>query len=230
MPGRPPEVEHVKRTFKAEVASARTLVDAVKTIPPKVRPTAAIGLHPKHLEQIVELAFMGVVSAWEEFLERTLVRYAAGAKCASTYAPTPKFGLANSMDHAYIVLSQNPGFNSTKDYLKANDPRWVRSTAEFLFSTHPYGCLQNKTELIKHASSIRNRVAHNSTKCRADFKATAIYFTQPPNDTLPQGYNPGKLLLSTVTRHFDRHSIQQRISHIAAYFRMFELMADEIVP
>ncbi|MBS0355730.1 MAG: hypothetical protein JSR83_17730 [Proteobacteria bacterium] len=230
MAGRPPEVEHVKQTFLSEVASARGLVDAIRAIPPKVRPSNAIGLHPKHAQQVVELAFMGVVAAWEEFLERSLVRYLAGARTASGYRPTPKHGAANNIQHAYELLSQDSGYDSTRNYLKASDPRWVRISADFFFSHHSYSCLQTKVDLIKHASSIRNRVAHSSEKCRSDFKATAIYFLQPHNNTLPQGFGPGKLLSEPVQRHFGQQAIQAGRSHIASYFRMYEDLANSIVP
>src|SRR4051794_9564130 len=117
MAGRPPEVEHVKRTLLDEVASARGLVDAIRAIPPKVRPSNAVGLHPKYAQQVIELAFMGVVAAWEEFLERSLVRYLAGARTASGYRPIPKHGAANNIQHAYELLSQDPNYDATRNYL-----------------------------------------------------------------------------------------------------------------
>lgn len=230
MAGRPPEVEHVKRTFLAEISSARNLVDAIRGIPPKVRPSNVVGLHPKHAQQVVELAFMGVVAAWEEFLERSLVRYVAGAQTANGYAPTPKYGMANSMQHAYELLSQDSNYDASRNYLKVSDPRWVRSSADFFFSAHPYGCLQSKNDLLKHASSIRNRVAHSSEKCRTDFKATAIYFLQPANNALAQGFGPGRLLLEPVQRHFGQQAIQAGRHHMATYLRMYEALANDIVP
>jgi hypothetical protein len=179
---------------------------------------------------VVELAFMAVVASWEEFLEDSLVRYVAGAKTAGNYRPTPKFGLASSITHAYQVVTQNPGYNAQRDYLKVTDPNWVRTSASFMFSAHPYACLQNKTDLLKHASSIRNRVAHSSEKCRADFKSTALYFLQPVSGKLSQGYSPGKLLISPVQRHFGQVAVQQGLSHFEAYLRMYEALAGQIVP
>lgn len=230
MAGRPAEVQHVRTTFAAECLSARGLVAAITALPPKVRPSPNPGLHPKHAEQVVELAFMAVVASWEEFLEDSLVRYVAGAKTSSNYRPTPKFGLASNITHAYQIVSQNANYDSQRDYLKVTDPNWVRNSASFIFSAHTYACLQTKSDLIKHASAIRNRVAHSSEKCRTDFKATALYFLQPANGKLSQGYGPGKLLLTPVQRHFGQRPVHQGLTHFEAYLQMYESLAMQIVP
>jgi hypothetical protein len=222
MAGRPAEAQHVRTTFESECSSARTLVAAILAIPAKVKPSPSPGLHPKHAQQVVELAFMAVVASWEEFLEDSLVRYVAGAKTASGYRPTPKFGLASGIPHAYQILSQDTKFDPQRDYLKVTDPNWVRSTAAFIFSAHPYTHLQPKTDLIKHASAIRNRIAHSSEKCRTDFKTTALYFLQPASGKLTQGYSPGKLLLSKVQRHFGQTAVQKGHTVFEAYLQMYE--------
>ncbi len=230
MAGRPAEVQHVRTTFASECSSARALVAAILAVPAKVRPSPNPGLHPRHAEQVVELAFMAIVASWEEFLEDSLVRYVAGAKTASNYRPTPKFGLASNITHAYQIVSQNANYDRQRDYLKVTDPNWVRNSASFIFSAHTYTFLQTKTDLIRHASAIRNRVVHNSEKCRTDFKATALYFLQPANGKLSQGYGPGKLLLSSVQRHFGQRAVQQGLTHFEAYLQMYDSLAAQIVP
>ncbi|BEH22883.1 Uncharacterised protein [Burkholderia pseudomallei] len=230
MAGRPPEVDHVKRDFVKEIDSAKSLVSTVRALPAKVRPSNAIGIHPKYVQQVVELAFMGVVSAWEEFVERSLVRYVAGAQTSAGYTPTPKFGQANNIQHSYELLSQDTNYDPLKHYLKVSDPRWVRRTADFFFSAHPYTCLQNHGDLLKHASCIRNRTAHSSEKCRADFKTTAVHFLQPANGVLSQGFGPGALLLQPVQRHFGQPAIQAGLSHFDAYMDTFGSLANQVVP
>lgn len=230
MAGRPPKVDHVRDSLIGEIASARALVSAIDALPRKVRPSAVAGIHPKYVRQVVELAFMGMVASWEEFVEGTLVRYLAGARTNANYSPSHKHGSASDMAHAYELLSQDANYNSQKDYLKVSDPRWVWRSADFFFSQHPYGCLNGKAELLKHANSIRNRVAHSSDKCRASFKQTAVYFLHPQNNQLTQGYGPGALLLSPVQRHFDATTIQAEESHFNAYAEMYESLARVIVP
>lgn len=230
MAGRPPEVAHVKRAFVGEISSARSLVGAVRGLPAKVRPSNAVGIHPKYVQQVVELAFMGVVAAWEEFLERSLVRYVAGARSPNGNLPSLKFGQANNIQHAYELLSQDANYDPQKHYLKVTDSRWVRRTADFFFSAHTYTCLQNQVDLLKHASNIRNRVAHSSEKCRADFKETAVHFLQPANGALSQGFGPGALLLQPIQRHFGQQAVQAGLNHFDGYVNLYESLANQVVP
>lgn len=173
---------------------------------------------------------MGMVSAWEEFIERSLVRYVAGAQTDGNYSPTHKYGQADTITHAYELLSQDANYDPEKKYLKVSDPRWVWRTADFFFQRHPYGCLQSKSHLLKHANSIRNRVAHDSLKCKAEFKATVLYFLQPHGGLLTRGYGPGILLLEPIQRHFSQQAVQGRLSHFDAYVDLYESLANAIVP
>ena len=225
MPGRPPKVDHIRKGFLNEIRSARTLVSTVGQLPRKIQPSNKVGIHPKYVEQITGLAFMGVVSAWEEFLELTLVRYVAGA-AGTNYSPVHKFGSANSIAHSYELLSQNPNYDPQKNYLKVNDSRWVLQVADFIFDQHPYGNLSSKTELLRNALNIRNRIAHNSSKSRSKFKETAVWFLQPKNNLLRRSYGPGTLLSDKVKRHFK----SKGQSHFIAYLDLYESLAEAIVP
>jgi hypothetical protein len=202
----------------------------VQSLPQNFNPSINASMHPKHVRQIVELAFMGIVSAWEEFLERSLVRYVVGAQTSKTYAPAHKYGSANTIGHAYELLSQKSDYDSQRHYLKVTDLRWVRQMADFFFRQHPYGCLENNSDLLKHGSSIRNRVAHDSDKCKADFRETTIHFLQPQNGKLTQGYSPGNLLMDTVQRHFGPQATQSGHTHFNAYADLYESLAKKIVP
>jgi hypothetical protein len=230
MAGRPAKVTHVYDAFIAKIDAATSLVSAVQALPTKVRPSNNPGLHPKYVGQVVELAFMGVVASWEEFIERSLVRFLAGARTNGGYTPTLKAGKANTIQHAYELLSLDPNYNPANSYLKVSDPRWVRRVADFYFSAHTYSHLQNASDLIRHANSIRNRVAHDSTKCKADFKQTALYFLEPANGQLKQGYGAAALLLAPVQRHFGQQAIQQNKTHFNAYCDFFRGLARKIVP
>lgn len=230
MAGRPPEVEHVKKAFLAEIQSAQDLVSRLIPLIGGINPQGTKGLHPKHARKVVELAFMGVVSSWEEFLELTLVRYMAGAKTSRGYTPTPKFGRATSISHAYQVISAKSNFDPLKDYLKVSDPRWVTNSADFYFSRHGYADVKARSDLLGHASSIRNRVAHSSEKCRSEFKKTALHFLAPADDKLRQGYGPGDLLSSTVLRHFGQPAIQAKKTTFDAYADLYIELANKIVP
>jgi hypothetical protein len=230
MAGRPPKVTHVRESFLGEVTTARGLVDAIDGLPRKVHPSIQIGIHPKHMRQVVELAFVGVIAAWEEFLERALVRYLAGATTASSYSPKHKYGRANTIGHAYEIISQDSDYDPLRHYLKASDARWIWRTADFFFSQHPFGALSSKAELLTNASRIRNRIAHASEKCKADYKEAALWFLQPANNQLTQGFGPGALLLSNARRNFGAQINQAGVTHFEAYMRVFETLARSIVP
>lgn len=230
MPGRRPKVTHIRNAFLSEVATARSLVAAVRALPQQVHPNAPQGIHPKHVTQITGLAFMGVIAAWEEFLERTLVRYLAGAATDSGHAMTPKFGRAINIGHAYELLSQDANYDPSKHYLKVSDARWVWRTADFFFSQHHYGLLASKPDLLSNANRIRNRIAHDSDKCKADFKSAAIWFLHPANESLTKGFSPGALLLSPATRNFGATLNGAGVSHFEAYMRVYEGLANGIVP
>ena len=226
---RPPKVDHVRDSFLAEIASATNLVMAVQALPRKVHPAVQIGIHPKHVRQVVELAFMGAVAAWEEFLERSLVRYIAGATTNGGYSPAHKHGKANDLQHAYEILSRDVNYDPQKHYLKVTDPRWVWRTADFFFRSHPYTCLRSKADLLKKASSIRNRIAHDSEKCKTDFREATLFFLNPPNGQLKQGFGPGALLLDPVQRHFTQQAIQAGHNHFKAYIELYAFLAKTIV-
>lgn len=230
MAGRPSEVDHVLRAFLGEMKAANDLVTKVVSLKGGINPRGKNGLHPKYVRQVVELAFMGIVASWEEFVERVLVRYVAGAKTKSGYTPTAKFGLAKNIEHAYQIVSANADFDHSKHYLKVSDGKWITNVADFVFSSHGFSDVRVKSDLLKHASSIRNRVAHSSKKCREDFKATAIHFLAPANNKLAKGYGAGDLLMSNVARHFGTAVVQQGKTHFAAYTDLYTSLAKKIVP
>ena len=90
-PGRPPKIDHVRDTFTGSIESAEKLWTAVRYPSPDPNTGASRpSLHAKHVRRVVELAFMGVIDAWEEFVTLTLVRYIAGAKCDAGYSPTAR--------------------------------------------------------------------------------------------------------------------------------------------
>ena len=228
--GRPANVNRVRSEFIEELDRAAALVDAIKVIPSQVRRSNKPGLHPKHKRQVIELAFMGMVASWEEFVEQALVRYLSGAETKKGRKPRLKAGRADSIQHAYELLSLDPNYNPEKSYLKISDPNWICRVCDFYFSSHRFGCLREKSDLIKHANAIRNRVAHNSRKCKAEFKSTALHFLNHPDGKLKQGYGPAALLQEVVQRHFGQKAIDRNKTHFEAYAALFRGLSKRIVP
>lgn len=228
--GRPPKVEHVRDEFLKDLNSARDLVRAVLQFEGIHPNTKKATLHSKHVRKVVELAFMGVLSSWEEFLERCLVRYMAGAGTTS-YTPSLKVGCADNIPHSYQLLSEQGSYDPSKDYLKISDTYWVLMKAKFYFDNgKPFDILQDLSEKINDANKIRNRVAHSSTKCKADFKKVAIKLLSINTGKLSQGFSAGNLLLSKADRHFGQSAKNRGITFFEAYMEFFEDTAKRLVP
>ena len=230
MAGRPPKVDHIKNDFLRKVDSAINLVVTVRAME-GINPRLPNKLHSQHVRRIVELAFMGVVASWEEYLELIFVRYLAGSITQNGFTPVFKAGKANNLPHAYRILSGNSRYDPSKDYLKFSDPKWVADKADFFFERgQPFDCIRNFSERLQDASSIRNRVAHSSEKCRDEFKKVAIKFIQPASGNLTQGYRSGDLLLDSAVRHFGQQAIQNNWSFFIAYMENFKALAHKLVP
>ncbi len=229
MPGRPVKVDHIREEFLRALSSADSIVEAVVQLE-GFNPQVARILHPKHVRRVVELAFLGAVAAWEEFVENSFVRYLAGAKCSNGFAPTLRLGAARSLSHAYHVISGNPDYDPSSDYLKFSEASWTIRTSKIYFDEgRPFAPhLSAKLDRIKDAAKLRNRVAHASTKCREDFRNVAVAFLQPASGALTQGYRVGDLLLSPAIRHFGPHVHNQ--NYYSAFIAMFRALAVQIVP
>lgn len=74
------KVAHIKRTLVAEIIRAQNMTHAVQALPRWSPKNTINTIHTKYVNQMIELAFMGMVSAWEEFLEASLVRYMTGLR------------------------------------------------------------------------------------------------------------------------------------------------------
>lgn len=233
MPGRPPEVDHVKKTFLKSVESARKLFLAVQSVSGINPNSACPRLHTEQARRVIELAFLGLVSNWEEFLEQSFVRYMAGAKAKNGYAPKLRLGKASDIAHAYHVVSGDSKFDPTKNYSKFGAPKWVIDSARIYFdSGSPYAPrMQAYIEPLESAVKIRNRVAHNSEKCREDFKKVArTHLGLQPNAKLTQGYSAGDLLMQAPVAIFNQKIKDKFDSYFETYCGLFTYLANQIVP
>lgn len=208
------------------------MYDAFESLPQKINPRASSGIHPKHIHKSREMAFLEIVGAWEEFLEQSLVRYAMGVATQTGYQPSMIGAAHSTRVLAYRAISVNPTYNPSVDYLSLSNPSCVTRIANRLFSLHPFACLGSRASLLNAAVNIRNRIAHKSSKSRAAFVGTAKWFLQPQNNQTPlsQGFSPGALLAKNAQRHFGPALIQGGVTHFEAYLRLYEDLANKIVP
>ena len=233
MAGRPPRVGHVRNTFLTATDSAKSLFEALEGLA-AIHPNAAGSrLHPEQCRRIVELAFLGVVSAWEEFLEQTFVRYLAGAVADDGHAPPLRMGKASSIGHAYQLISGDPKYDPSRSYSKFGDPSWVIGISKNYFVLGaPFATkLQPHQQILQEAVRIRNRVAHNSQKAREDFKRSArIHLELGNNAALPQGYTAGDLLMSEACTLFGQRARDRHWTYFYAYVERLTKLAKDISP
>lgn len=227
---RRPVIATVRANFLLEIEKAKRMNAAFEALPRKVNPSVAIGIHPKYVQKSRELAFLGVVSAWEEFLEQTLVRYLMGAQSSNGYAPTLRGNKALSISEAFRELAQNQQYHPARSYLNSGQPGWGIDQANRLFSAHSYQCIQNRIDLLRKAVDIRNRVAHRSRKSRTLFENAARWFLCPASGVLSQSFSPGALLGMPVQRHFGNTVSQTGSTHFEAYLDLYKSLAISIAP
>ncbi len=190
-------------------------------------------LHPKHVRRVIELAFLGVTASWEEFLERTLVRYMAGAKCDGGYGPSLRVGPCIGLRHAYQLLSGDPFYEPARRFLVWTDRKGVVDVARVFFERgEPYvGAMNQFSRELDLAGDIRNRIAHVSPKAKRKFRAAALHFLNV--QTLTRGYAAGDLLRAVPLRGFASLPTQQtgtqRIA-FSAYMDMYGILANKIAP
>ncbi len=228
--GRPPKVDHLRESFIKDIASARSLVAKIKSVAAINPNSSTPRIHVRHAQRVVELAFMGVVASWEDFLEQVLVRYLAGAKTDSGYQPTLRMGATSGIAHSYEVIMGDPKFNPYKNYIGFGSPNDVINAAKlFLDHGQPFqNVIHPKIETLKNAVRIRNRTAHSSSKCITDFVDTAKKMLG--QDKLRQSYRPADLLEAKAERGFGNSAKDRGITYFEALMEMYEDLAKGIVP
>ena len=159
-------------------------------------------LPTKQANLVQGLAFMRLCHAWENYLESSLLRYSVGV--VSGVAPVPTLNPAcrrSSLAAAFKLLSG--GKASTAYYLHLSSPSQIISQSSSVFSADdPYRFLNTVPYLdhLKDAIAIRNRVAHSSTKCKAEYKRVVNTFRgKAVTTSIGQGCSAGEFIAESLT-------------------------------
>ncbi|MGD0338244.1 MAG: hypothetical protein ABSB78_05595 [Bacteroidota bacterium] len=188
-------------------------------------------LHPLQATKIVELSFMNIVSAWEEFVQEVFVRYMLGGISESGYSPTLRMGKCQNLNHALELLSGKAGFDPAIDYLDWSNWSNVINKAKIYFKkAEPFSLLlENQKQLIKESAILRNRVAHSSKKCKQAFTNLAKkHLNLRENESLPRGFSVGRLLISDKVRGFGED--YKSDNYYQSFSVMFRKMSNIIAP
>ena len=228
MAGRPPEVNAARTAFNEVINQANRLYGVITPFctMSKVR-TVGNWIHPKQADRFLGLAFLSVLAGWEEFVEVSFIRYLAGSKTKSGFAPRLRIGRCESLRHAYEIVSGQLNFDPTRKFINWSSFQGVIDRAMLFFGNgEPYSHVSShEIKKINDANKVRNRVAHGSKKCKADFRKVSL--TMLNQSSIQQGFDVGMLLLSSPATQFPA---TQEHDLFKAYIAFFEDLRDRIVP
>ena len=191
--------------------------------------------HPRVAIKVLGLAFMGLVSAWEDFVEQCFLRYLCGARTSTGYAPKLRLGPCKSLSHAAELLQPGPG---PQRLLRWSDYDWVKTVAAVHFvGGKPFSTANPELlPFLADAQHIRNRVAHTSIQARKQFKRVANRLRSvQANTAMPTGYSPGMLLRSGPSSAFpaawlQQHDLGATPDNFGAFLSLFWSLASHICP
>jgi len=205
-----PALKSIRKSFDTRVARALELFRTASPI--ATTGSTGTGLDPSQARQVIGLAFLQMAQSTEELIESTFVRYVAGAVAPSGAHPALRLGAASDIAHAYALIAGDPKHDPSSDYLSWT--KWKGTSAlavVFFVGGNPFASLDpTDQQHFANGLIIRNRVAHDSEKCKADFKALSLtHLGKPSNGTLFQGFNVGHLLTTVSNRGFGKTAPMQ---------------------
>lgn len=184
------------------------------------------GVPKSFVDLCVGVAFMGMVAAWEGFLEEALVKFKTGASSGHTPAPVLR-------SRSATIASARSALLGGRAYLKLTYLAEVRGKSATVFSAHDPFTVLTADDQVKHAARIRNRVAHANDLTRREFNAIArMHRGASAGAPLPQGYNPGRLLVSSPSNAIFGQPIgnSYRPTVFEEYAELYRALAAKVVP
>lgn len=171
--------------FKEGVSSSQSLADDANTFKePKGGKDRPILKSKKYL--IVELSFLKLYLAWEQFLEETFTRFMCGSITASGYSPN-RFVQPPTLKHAYSMVLEGKSF---VDWTKISNI--IRRARMFFEEGEPYvTAVGSASSELEEMRRIRNRIAHRSEHSVRLFKEVV----RQRIGSIPKGMRPGRFLL-----------------------------------
>lgn len=172
-------VSHVLKEVEIQIDSSQNLISRA----------IDLGMPRIQVEIIAELSFLRIFIAWENFLEKSFIRYLVGAKSPSGYRPAILVNPQN-MSHALDLIS------SGREYVRWNSASEVITRSEIYFRDGgPYkNALLGATTDLNDMNTIRNRIAHKSTFSKNKFSD----FVRIKFGHGKRGMTPGRFLLTPM--------------------------------
>lgn len=186
-------IQTSKKKLKLKIEKTRVLVKTAMPFQTYLHQEAKYHIGPKYIQQIIGLAFLSIMATWEDFLSEILLKYMCSHKFIHPSPITCKIPNIPNMDIAKRIVMGGRKFNNPNSYLDYTNLQDFKNDVNTFLNNIPFAIEKDDIDLIKHASTIRNRVAHESEKCKNEFISLLQIHS---NTNKNQGYNPGMLLLN----------------------------------
>jgi len=141
----------IKR-FEERLSSSEELFNSVYAVASGDEPAKEGCLSRSQSSRVVSLAFLQMVTAWEDFLECVFLRYMLGAESPSGYKPRLLQTKPRNLDAAFEL----PCEGKEKDHISWSNSRKIRERAKLYFEKgKPFQVIQG--DHFKDMITIKNR-------------------------------------------------------------------------
>lgn len=210
----PRAMPRLAQTFADDSQRAAQFADSVEKARRALDTAEAQALLPvSRIELAYELAYLRLFTAWEDFLEQSMLRYLCGFAAAHGQEQLAKGVYCPTLSHARATLYGN------NQYLLWHNPQKVvtRAANHFTNSRHETVIASMQGRVV-HFASIRHRIAH--AHAENDFNSATMALA----GRRYRGARPGKFL-----RDWARHSqVPMRWFEVISF--EFRGLAFQIVP
>ena len=237
--GRPASLSVPRNDLAQVLGESRRLYQLAAPIAARGQRTRPGSFAGAPARQVIGLAFMRMVGAWEQFLEDVFLRYLVGVTVAGNQ-PVLVQGRFATIEAAFADLCANPAATRDTQFLSWNHWKDIRRRARVYFqpgdpftttltgANTPGAAGQVATTCMDRAIDIRNRVAHPSRSAKAKFKTAALAFgAGNARGTLPKAFMVADLLTMTC-RHFP--AAYQGQTFFLGYAALIDDLASRVAP
>jgi hypothetical protein len=237
MVGRPATLKAPQRSWQMSLAECRNLFGIAAPLAQRGKKTTPkTGFAGAPARQVVGLAFLRLVGAWELYLEEVFLRYMVGVPTSAGAPVVQPASKVARIEDAFSALAAAENFIGTRytTYLDWTNWKKIKKRAETNFVTgDPFrATLRGPAKrLIERAHQVRHRVAHPSIKARATFNRIAVDFGAGNSQgKLPKGFMVGDLLLLAPPKKEFPLTYSSQPSIFMAYAQLFEDLGNDIAP
>lgn len=182
------KIDHIYRIYENKIKEHLSLVNDIINYR-EFRGGRYRPIFKQKVYLIVELSFLKIFMSWEDFLERTFIRYMCGGHTNSDYAPKRYIQPIN-LDHALNILRQARRFI---DWTRGNEI--IHRSKLFFQDGEPYATtIGASLQQLDEMKVIRNKIAHQSKYATRNFQQ----LVRNKYGYYPKGITAGKLLISNI--------------------------------